>query len=397
MNPRKLILVLLLCVALIAGAAGSTFLASANGFISDRYNMTVYNGNYIWGIPANTMVSELMSTVGGSTVLKSALGEQISSISLGLVCTGYKFNDGANEYALVVRGDVNGDGIADSSDYVSIKRHFRGAALNDAFVVAADVNGDGVVSSADYLRFALHLKGKLDIFEDIYPIESSQEESSYEESSYEESSYDEYNYRYVLETIYDKIDTTVEDFVSWTESGAPGSPYYSEDIAAQINGPFLAHAKDRGSLLAAECTDSQFSVLAIKSFPYSGGYAMYYKTSRDYQAGTAKMVEIAFSPLSAAQMNMPLRDLIRQNGININDAALYSARSDTLGVDYVYSNYSYDPQSQDLSQRVFSSAYFKLDGYLISVAMLWADQEKPWDSDYLDMLSFYTVQLDFPN
>ena len=55
------------------------------------------------------------------------------------------------EYTLIIFGDVNGDGMVDSADAVSVK---RASVLLTTFsdpveAFAADYNGDGLVDSAD--------------------------------------------------------------------------------------------------------------------------------------------------------------------------------------------------------------------------------------------------------
>jgi len=60
-------------------------------------------------------------------------------------------------YEIIVKGDVNGDGVADSLDTVSIKAHrsevklLKGAALK-----AADINNDNSVDSTDSKLLLYH-------------------------------------------------------------------------------------------------------------------------------------------------------------------------------------------------------------------------------------------------
>ncbi len=65
--------------------------------------------------------------------------------------------DTENKYLL---GDVNNDGVIDSTDYLRIKGHFLGTyTLEGAAFVAGDVNKDGAVDSTDYLRIKGHFLG----------------------------------------------------------------------------------------------------------------------------------------------------------------------------------------------------------------------------------------------
>ena len=58
------------------------------------------------------------------------------------------------------RGDVNGDGQIDSTDYLLLKRHMLGTLrLTDKQLRFADVTGNGVVDSTDYLLLKRHMLG----------------------------------------------------------------------------------------------------------------------------------------------------------------------------------------------------------------------------------------------
>ncbi|MDQ2086827.1 dockerin type I domain-containing protein [Herbivorax sp. ANBcel31] len=92
--------------------------------------------------------------------------------------TGYAYGD---DFSLRVKsahtepepdimiGDLNGDGIIDSSDYVLLSRYLL--EIIDEFPVgnieAADINGDGVIDSADYVllgRYLLELVDEIPVF-----------------------------------------------------------------------------------------------------------------------------------------------------------------------------------------------------------------------------------------
>ena len=58
----------------------------------------------------------------------------------------------ADRYVIVVVGDVNGDGLLTSSDYLLLKRHIVvEEALSGAYLKAGDINLDGKVTASDYL------------------------------------------------------------------------------------------------------------------------------------------------------------------------------------------------------------------------------------------------------
>jgi hypothetical protein len=78
------------------------------------------------------------------------------------VCLAEDHNESA---VIVMRGDVNGDGMINTTDYVRIKSYFlKKAQLTGAYGSAADCDGDGKITTADYLRVKSYLLKKLDLF-----------------------------------------------------------------------------------------------------------------------------------------------------------------------------------------------------------------------------------------
>jgi endo-1,4-beta-xylanase len=85
-----------------------------------------------------------------------------------LVTTGHTVclaNDVTKKAVIVVKGDVNGDGCIDSTDYLRIKGHFlERIELTGAFLLAADCDEDGTVTSTDYLQLKSYFLGTYDLF-----------------------------------------------------------------------------------------------------------------------------------------------------------------------------------------------------------------------------------------
>lgn len=72
--------------------------------------------------------------------------------------TGAKIKIGETEYTLVMLGDVNGDGLVKSKDYMMIKNYIMGTLeLSEAEKKAADVNNDGEIKSKDYMMIKNHI------------------------------------------------------------------------------------------------------------------------------------------------------------------------------------------------------------------------------------------------
>ncbi len=83
--------------------------------------------------------------------------------STGMVATGYTVNVVVNgsvtvSYELVVTGDVTGDGVVSSSDYVAEAKALKSElSLTGAYALALDYNCDNTVSSLDIIALAAHI------------------------------------------------------------------------------------------------------------------------------------------------------------------------------------------------------------------------------------------------
>jgi hypothetical protein len=84
------------------------------------------------------------------------------------VGTGSKVRLDNKELTIVVKGDIDGDGIIDSLDYLMIKRAILGTLiLSDEYYKATCVNGESEPSSLDYLLVKKHCIGTYNIFDEI--------------------------------------------------------------------------------------------------------------------------------------------------------------------------------------------------------------------------------------
>lgn len=74
-------------------------------------------------------------------------------------------NDPTQKAIIVLKGDANGDGYIDSTDYLRIKSHFlERMELTGAFLQAADCDEDGKITSTDYLQLKSYFLGTYDLF-----------------------------------------------------------------------------------------------------------------------------------------------------------------------------------------------------------------------------------------
>ena len=74
------------------------------------------------------------------------------------------FANADHNYIVVIKGDVNGDGLIYATDYVKVKNHIMGkSSLNGAYLIAADINSDGNIYATDYVLIKNHIMGKSEI------------------------------------------------------------------------------------------------------------------------------------------------------------------------------------------------------------------------------------------
>ena len=115
--------------------------------------------NTVSGILPGATVSSLLSGVSSSdsaTSVKVYNGNtavaNTAALKTGMTVKIFNGNEEVNSYDVVVKGDVNGDGIISGMDYMLAKRHVLGVGmLNGAYKKAAAVTGASSVSSNDYI------------------------------------------------------------------------------------------------------------------------------------------------------------------------------------------------------------------------------------------------------
>lgn len=67
----------------------------------------------------------------------------------------------------LAKGDVNGDGIINSTDFMQIRRYYLGIfTFTDDQLIAGDVNEDGKVNSTDFMRVRAHFLGLYNLYEE---------------------------------------------------------------------------------------------------------------------------------------------------------------------------------------------------------------------------------------
>ena len=119
-------------------------------------------------ISAQTTVDTLLSGLS----FKENVGVYLNGEKLdgdALVCTGsvlclYSGDAVAQKLAIVVTGDINGDGKISLIDFANIKAYMLGdKEFTSVDKFAADANGDGGISLIDFAQFKAHMLGDLTI------------------------------------------------------------------------------------------------------------------------------------------------------------------------------------------------------------------------------------------
>lgn len=128
------------------------------------------NGKYLTGFTLGSDIEKLkekISSIMGVSLqsFKNSSGQEIGK---GIIATGMTFTlnfaNADHNYIVVIKGDVNGDGLIYATDYVKVKNHIMGkSSLNGAYLIAADINSDGNIYATDYVLIKNHIMGKSEI------------------------------------------------------------------------------------------------------------------------------------------------------------------------------------------------------------------------------------------
>lgn len=115
----------------------------------------------IVGLQVNTTVSQIKNKLSGMTVTVSNANDN------SIIKTGQKITiingDETYTYTIVVKGDVDGDGILGATDYVKIKNYIMeksGSDLNIAQSLAADADNNGAIGATDYVIIKNSIMGR---------------------------------------------------------------------------------------------------------------------------------------------------------------------------------------------------------------------------------------------
>ena len=138
---------LLVCSILVASFLPMTAMAADTiDFVPEVANGRVY------GIPVGATVNDVQLAFYNAVV--SAYDRNGNAISkTAKIGTGYTLRINGVAYAAVILGDVNGDAILDSLDYLAVKRCYLGTGTLDSLGrEAADATNGQYISAINYIK-----------------------------------------------------------------------------------------------------------------------------------------------------------------------------------------------------------------------------------------------------
>jgi hypothetical protein len=125
--------------------------------------------SFVFGVKNRTSVQTLLSQFKNEELeVTDCDGNVITDAAI--VGTGtqvklYQDDQVIDAVTVVVPGDVDGNGIVDTTDYMRVKATLRDTfTFDDAQTKAADVDNTGMVSTTDYMHIKAYFLGNHDLF-----------------------------------------------------------------------------------------------------------------------------------------------------------------------------------------------------------------------------------------
>ena len=116
----------------------------------------------VTGVREKTSVADFLKKSAGEKVF-DANGKELTRGYVGTGCT-VKYANG-DVCTVLVKGDVNGSGTADATDYLMAKRCYLGTyTLSGVYLRAACITGKQSISPTDLLMLKRHVLGTADIY-----------------------------------------------------------------------------------------------------------------------------------------------------------------------------------------------------------------------------------------
>ncbi len=119
---------------------------------------------YVLGVKESTKAGDFNKSFATEITVCGKDGKQLSSTDM--VGNGCTVAFGGKTYTVIVKGDINGNGNIDSTDYLMLKRAILGTYKLDEIGTVAGAVSDGVApAAADYIKLKRHVLGTFDIFD----------------------------------------------------------------------------------------------------------------------------------------------------------------------------------------------------------------------------------------
>lgn len=117
-------------------------------------------------VEENTPWESIISNLESHNVTADITDKNGNSLSSGdIVGTGCIVKTILGEYTIVVKGDVDGSGEVNATDYLHVKRALlKATTLTGAYFTAADTDESGDISSTDYVLIKGYFLGNVDLF-----------------------------------------------------------------------------------------------------------------------------------------------------------------------------------------------------------------------------------------
>ncbi len=148
------------------GAFQTSFPVSVKSPVPDTVTSPVYTiaDGYLSGIAVGTTLDALLENITEHEFVRVMNGEiEVSmdeDITTGMILQLIDGETIKQALTIVIRGDVNGDGLINITDMLSVKSHILGkSTLTGAEVLAADISGDGIINITDVLQLKAHILG----------------------------------------------------------------------------------------------------------------------------------------------------------------------------------------------------------------------------------------------
>lgn len=127
--------------------------SEGSGYTVDEDNMIIL------GVLEKTKASDFVSSFAGEIVLRNK-ADTADVAATEKVATGMLVKFGGKTYTVAVRGDINGNGEVDATDYALVKRACLGTYTpGDIQITAGDINKTGAIDATDYALVKRHCLG----------------------------------------------------------------------------------------------------------------------------------------------------------------------------------------------------------------------------------------------